>query len=91
MRVASEAARFVVRELERFAGGTVLSTITDFFAAMADSMDGIVDRLQKTEALLHSPAVKFVMVTTAEPDRIAAGARAARRRWTPRVSSSARS
>jgi anion-transporting ArsA/GET3 family ATPase len=68
--VASEAARFVVRELERFAGGNVLSTITDFFAAMAESMDAIIDRLQKTEALLHSPAVKFVMVTTAEPDRI---------------------
>ena len=70
MKVASEAARFVVRELERFAGGNVLSTITDFFAAMAESMDAIIDRLQKTEALLHSPAVKFVMVTTAEPDRI---------------------
>jgi sugar phosphate isomerase/epimerase len=37
---------------------------------MAESMDAIIDRLQKTEALLHSPAVKFVMVTTAEPDRI---------------------
>jgi len=70
MKVASNAARFVVRELERFAGTTVLSTITDFFAAMAESMDTIIDRLQKTEALLHSPAVKFVMVTTAEPDRI---------------------
>ena len=70
MKVASNAARFVVRELERFAGTTVLSTITDFFAAMAESMDAIIDRLQKTEALLHSPAVKFVMVTTAEPDRI---------------------
>jgi len=70
MKVASEAARFVVREIERFAGSNVLSTITDFFAAMAESMDAIVDRLQKTEALLHSPAVKFVMVTTAEPDRI---------------------
>jgi len=70
MKVASEAARFVVREIERFAGSNVLSTITDFFAAMAESMDGIIDRLQKTEALLHSPAVKFVMVTTAEPDRI---------------------
>jgi anion-transporting ArsA/GET3 family ATPase len=70
MKVASEAARFVVREIERFAGGNVLSTITDFFAAMAEGMDAIVDRLQKTEALLHSPAVKFVMVTTAEPDRI---------------------
>jgi anion-transporting ArsA/GET3 family ATPase len=70
MKVASEAARFVVREIERFAGSNVLSTITDFFAAMAESMDAIIDRLQKTEALLHSPAVKFVMVTTAEPDRI---------------------
>jgi anion-transporting ArsA/GET3 family ATPase len=70
MKVASETARFVVREIERFAGGSVLSTITDFFAAMAESMDAIVDRLHKTEALLHSPAVKFVMVTTAEPDRI---------------------
>jgi anion-transporting ArsA/GET3 family ATPase len=70
MKVANEAARFVVREIERFAGGNVLSTITDFFAAMAESMDAIIDRLQKTEALLHSPAVKFVMVTTAEPDRI---------------------
>ena len=70
MKVASNTARFVVRELERFAGSNVLSTITDFFAAMAESMDGIIDRLQKTEALLHSPAVKFVMVTTAEPDRI---------------------
>jgi anion-transporting ArsA/GET3 family ATPase len=70
MKVASEAARFVVREIERFAGSNVLSTITDFFAAMAESMDAIVDRLQKTEVLLHSPAVKFVMVTTAEPDRI---------------------
>jgi anion-transporting ArsA/GET3 family ATPase len=70
MKVASQAARFVVRELERFAGGKVLSTISDFFAALAESMDAIVDRLHKTEALLHSPAVRFVMVTTAEPDRI---------------------
>lgn len=70
MKLASEAARFVVRELERFAGSNVLSTISDFFAAAAESMDGIVDRLRKTEALLHSPAVRFVLVTTAEPDRL---------------------
>ena len=70
MKVASKAARFVVRELQRFAGGVVLSTIADFFAAASESMDAIVDRLHKTEALLHSPAVRFVMVTTAEPDRI---------------------
>jgi anion-transporting ArsA/GET3 family ATPase len=70
MKLASEAARFVVRELERFAGGHVLSTISDFFAAMAESMDAIVDRLRKTEALLHSDAVRFVLVTTAERDRL---------------------
>ena len=70
MKFASEAARFVVRELERFAGSNVLSTITDFFAAIAESIDAIVDRLHKTEALLHSPAVRFVLVTTAEEDRL---------------------
>ncbi len=70
MKLASNAARFVVRELERFAGKSVLSTIADFFAAMADSMDSVVDRLHKTEALLHSPAVRFVLVTTAEADRL---------------------
>lgn len=70
MKLASEAARFVVRELERFAGGHVLSTISDFFAAMAESMDAIVDRLRKTEALLHSNSVRFVLVTTADRDRL---------------------
>ena len=70
MKLASEAARYVVRELERFAGSNVLSTISDFFAAIAEGMDGIVDRLQKTEALLHSPVVRFVLVTTAEADRL---------------------
>jgi anion-transporting ArsA/GET3 family ATPase len=70
MKFASQAARFVVRELERFAGGRVLSTIADFFAAASDSIDAIVDRLRKTEALMRSPAVRFVLVTTAEEDRL---------------------
>ena len=70
MKLASNAARFVVRELERVAGKSVLSTIADFFAAMADSMDSIVDRLRKTEALLRSPSVRFILVTTAEADRL---------------------
>jgi len=74
MRVASQAARFVVRELQRFAGATVLSTISDFFAAASETLDATVERLKKTEALLHSPATHFVMVTTAEEDRLS-GAR----------------
>ncbi len=69
-KLASGAARFVVRELERFAGVRMLSTIAEFFAAAAESVDAILDRLRKTDALLHSPAVRFVLVTTAEADRL---------------------
>ena len=71
VKLASQAARFVVRELERFAGGRVLSSVSDFFAAAAESVDAIVDQLRKTEALMHSDAVRFVMVTTADADRLA--------------------
>ena len=70
MRIANTAARFVIRELERFAGGSVLSTISDFFEAAAEAVDAMVDRLHKTETLLHSPAVRFILVTTAEEDRL---------------------
>lgn len=69
-RIAGQTARFVVRELERYAGSTVLSSIAAFFAAMAEGVDDLVDRLHKTEALMHSKAVKFVMVTTPEEDRL---------------------
>jgi anion-transporting ArsA/GET3 family ATPase len=71
MKLASRAARFVVRELERFAGANVLTAIADFFAAAAETVDAVVERLHKTEALLHSPEVRFVLVTTAEADRLA--------------------
>jgi anion-transporting ArsA/GET3 family ATPase len=70
MKFASQAARFVVRELERFAGKGVLSTISDFFAAASETLDATVDRLRKTEALLRSPSAHFVLVTTAEEDRL---------------------
>ena len=70
MRLANRAARYVVRELERFAGGQVLSTIAEFFEAASEAVDAMIDRLQKTDALLRSPAVRFVLVTTAEEDRL---------------------
>ncbi len=70
MRIANTAARFVIHELERFAGGNVLSTISDFFEAAAEAVDAMVDRLHKTETLLHSPEVRFILVTTAEEDRL---------------------
>jgi anion-transporting ArsA/GET3 family ATPase len=70
MRLASGAARFVVRELERFAGATVLSSISDFFTAAQQTVDCVVERFRKTEALLHSGGVTFVLVTTAEDERL---------------------
>jgi anion-transporting ArsA/GET3 family ATPase len=70
MRLASQAARFVVRELERFAGAHVLTTISEFFAAASEAVDAMVDRMHKTQALLHSPSVHFILVTTAEEDRL---------------------
>jgi len=69
-RLASRAARFVVRELERFAGARVLSTIAEFFAAAAETVEAVVDRLRKTESLLRSRAVRFVLVTTAQEQRL---------------------
>ncbi len=72
MKFASQAARFVVGELERFAGATVLSTIADFFAAASETLDATVDRLHKTEKLLRSSSVHFILVTTAEEDRLVA-------------------
>ncbi len=70
MKLASGAARFVVRELERFAGATVLSSISEFFTAAQQTVDGVVEQFRKTEALLHSGSVHFVLVTTAEDQRL---------------------
>ena len=70
VKLASQAARFVLRELERFAGNRVLTMVSDFFAAAAESVDAVVDQLRKTEALMRSDAVRFVMVTTADEDRL---------------------
>lgn len=70
LRLAGRATRYVARELGRFAGGNALSSIADFFAAAAGAAGHIVARMRKVESLLRSPAVRFVLVTTAEPDRL---------------------
>ncbi len=70
MRLASGAARFVVRELERFAGSTVLSSISDFFTTAQQALDGMVDQLNKAQALLHSETANFLLVTGSEDERL---------------------
>jgi anion-transporting ArsA/GET3 family ATPase len=70
LRLAARITGYVARELERFAGGETLSSIADFFAAASGAVEGIGARMQKVSALLRSPAVHFVLVTTAESDRL---------------------
>ncbi len=70
LRFAGRAARFVMDELERFTGTEVLSSIADFFASAAAATGALADRFRKAEAMLRSPTVHFMIVTTAEPDRL---------------------
>jgi anion-transporting ArsA/GET3 family ATPase len=70
LRLAGRITSYVARELERFAGGDTLSSITDFFAAATGAAERIAARMQTVASLLRSPAVRFVLVTTAEPDRL---------------------
>jgi anion-transporting ArsA/GET3 family ATPase len=70
MRLASRAARFIVRDIEHFAGPRVLSSISEFFVAASEAVEAVAERFHKTEALLRSPSVRFILVTTAEEDRL---------------------
>jgi len=68
--LARRATRFVIDQLERFTGTEVLSSIADFFASAAAATGALSERFHKTETMLHSPTVHFMIVTTAEPDRL---------------------
>jgi anion-transporting ArsA/GET3 family ATPase len=70
LRLASRAARLVIDELERFTGTEVLSSMADFFTSAAAATGALAERFRKAEAMLRSPTVHFVIVTTAEPDRL---------------------
>jgi len=67
---AGRAARRVIDELERFTGIETLSSIAEFFSAAASASNALIDRFRKAEAMLRGPTVHFVIVTTAEPDRL---------------------
>ncbi|MGH7839698.1 MAG: hypothetical protein ACREQC_18030, partial [Candidatus Binataceae bacterium] len=73
--LSNRLARLVVAQIENFAGARPLSAIAEFFAAAAESTDAIRARMLEAGALIHSPAVNFVLVTTAEKYRLD-GARA---------------
>jgi len=71
LKLAGSAIQFVIGQLEQFAGVKMLSSVGEFLAATADAADALSDRLRAIEALLRSRAVQFVLVTTAEPNRLA--------------------
>jgi anion-transporting ArsA/GET3 family ATPase len=68
--LAGRAARFVVDQIENFAGAKTLSSVSDFFAAAAEAAGAMSDRFRKTEALLRSSSAGFVLVTTPAEDRL---------------------
>jgi anion-transporting ArsA/GET3 family ATPase len=68
--LANRAARTVLSQLESFAGIRTLSAISEFFEAAAEAAGAVSERMRKAEALLHAPSVNFVLVTTAEEDRL---------------------
>jgi len=70
LRLAGRITSYVARELERFAGGDTLSSIADFFGAASGAVERIGERMQTVSALMRSPSVRFVLVTTAESDRL---------------------
>jgi anion-transporting ArsA/GET3 family ATPase len=70
LTIASRAARFVIAQLEMFTGTRTLSAISDFFGLAAEAAAALSERFHKTEALIHSANVSFVLVTTPTEDRL---------------------
>jgi len=70
LTVASRAARFVIAQLENFTGTRTLSAISDFFGLAAEAAAALSERFHRTEAMMHSSSVSFVLVTTPGEDRL---------------------
>ena len=70
LSLAGRAANFVVTQLEAFTGTDTLSALSDFFSLAAEAANSLSERFHKTEAMIHSGRVKFVLVTTPREDRL---------------------
>lgn len=71
LALAGAAVQFVAAQLERFAGMKTLSAIGEFLAATMEAADTLSHRFRMIAGLLRSRSVEFVLVTTAEPSRLA--------------------
>jgi len=68
--LAGRAVRFVISQLESYAGVHTLESVSEFFEAAAEATGAVSRRFRKTETLLRSPKLHFVLVTTPEEDRL---------------------
>jgi anion-transporting ArsA/GET3 family ATPase len=71
LALAGAAMQFVVAQLERFAGTNTLSALGEFLAATMEAAEVLGARFRTIAGLLRSRSVEFVLVTTAEPSRLA--------------------
>jgi anion-transporting ArsA/GET3 family ATPase len=71
LALAGAAMQFVVAQLERFAGTNTLSALGEFLAATMEAAEVLGERFRTIAGLLQSRSVEFVLVTTAEPSRLA--------------------
>ena len=71
MALAGSAVQFVITQLERFAGMKMLSSAGEFLAATMEAADLLSGRFRTISSLLRSRSVEFILVTTAEPTRLA--------------------
>jgi anion-transporting ArsA/GET3 family ATPase len=71
VRLAGQAARLVAEQLEHFTGSAALSHATDFFSTAGQVIGELKDRFDRIAGLLSAPRTKFVLVTTAEAQRLA--------------------
>jgi anion-transporting ArsA/GET3 family ATPase len=70
LTIANRAAHFVIGQLETFTGTRTLSAISEFFEMAAEAAAALSERFRRAEAMMHSAAVSFVLVTTPGEDRL---------------------
>ena len=60
------AGSLVMRGLSRFTGADMFTHLLDFFADLAETFDGFVQRARDVQALLRSDAATFVLVAACD-------------------------
>jgi anion-transporting ArsA/GET3 family ATPase len=71
LALAGTAMQFVAAQLERFAGVKMLSAVGEFLTATMEAAELLSDHFRTIAGLLRSRSAEFLLVTTAEPSRLA--------------------